>query len=85
MNFLAKLLRGIAFVPSAVQQIETVFGKQPGADKKKAALALVTTAISAADAIADQNIITPDKFQQGLGQVIDGVVSCLNASVWAKK
>jgi hypothetical protein len=26
-----------------------------------------------------------DKFKDGLGKIIDGVVQCLNASVWAKK
>ncbi len=35
------------------------------------------------DAIAGKNIVDPNKFQDGLGKVIDGVVACLNASVWA--
>jgi hypothetical protein len=85
MNFLSKLLAGIAFVPAAVQQIESIFGKHPGSDKKQAALALVGTAISAADAVANKDILSADQFQQGLGKVIDGVVACLNASAWAKK
>ena len=36
------------------------------------------------DAIANKNIVDPDKFREGLGKIIDGVVACLNASVWAK-
>jgi hypothetical protein len=36
------------------------------------------------DAIANKNILDPNKFQSGLGKVIDGVVDCLNASAWAK-
>jgi hypothetical protein len=30
-------------------------------------------------------IVLEDKFKGGLSKIIDGVVECLNASVWAKK
>jgi hypothetical protein len=36
------------------------------------------------DAIAGKDIVDAGKFQDGLGKVIDGVVLCLNASVWCK-
>ena len=39
---------------------------------------------STSDAVAQKNIVDPDKFRDGLGKIIDGVVACLNASVWAK-
>jgi hypothetical protein len=35
------------------------------------------------DAIANKNIVDANKFQDGLSKVVDGVVACLNASVWA--
>jgi len=38
-----------------------------------------------ADAVASRDIVDATKFTEGLGKVIDGVVECLNASVWAKK
>ena len=85
MNFLAKLLQGIAFVPAIVQGVEGVFGSKCGANKKAAALSFVQTAVSATDAVANKTIIDPNKFQDGLGKLIDGVVECLNASVWANK
>lgn len=85
MNFLSKLLQGIAFVPAIVQGIEGVFGAKSGANKKAAALSFVQTAISATDAVTNKNIVDAQKFQDGLGKVIDGVVACLNASVWATK
>jgi hypothetical protein len=85
MNFLAKLLQGIAFVPAVVQGVEGVFGAKTGATKKAAALSVVQTAVSATDAIANKNVVDPNQFQEGLSKVIDGVVSCLNASVWASK
>jgi len=84
MNFVSKLLQGIAFVPAIVQGVEGVFGAKSGANKKAAAMSFVQTAISATDAVANKNIIDPNKFQDGLGKLIDGVVQCLNASVWAE-
>ena len=85
MNFLSKLLQGIAFVPAIVTGVEQIFGAKSGSNKKAAALSFVQTAVSATNAIESKNIVDPQKFQDGLGKVIDGVVACLNASVWAKK
>ncbi len=85
MNFVAKLLQGVSLVPTIVQGVEGLFGSKTGTTKKDAALAIVQTAISATDAITNKQIIDGGKFQDGLSKVIDGVVDCLNASVWAKK
>lgn len=85
MNFLSKLLQGIAFVPAVVQGIEGFFGAKSGNDKKNAALSFVQSAISMTDAVASKDIADSGKFSDGLGKVIDGVVQCLNASVWANK
>jgi hypothetical protein len=85
MDFLSKLLQGIAFVPAIVHGIEGSFGAKSGSDKKAAALSFVQSAVGAADAISSKNIVDANKFQDGLGKVIDGVVACLNASVWAHK
>jgi len=85
MNFLATLLRGIAFVPAVVTGIEGLFGSKSGGDKKDAALQFVGAALSVTDAVANKQIVNEDQFKTGVGQVIDGVVQCLNASVWAKK
>ncbi len=84
MNFLAILLRGISFIPAIVHGIEALFGSKSGADKKDAALNFATAALSLTDAVANKNIVDPDKFRDGLGKIIDGVVACLNASIWAK-
>lgn len=35
-------------------------------------------------AVAARDIVDPEKFRQGIGLVIDGMVQCLNASAWAK-
>lgn len=84
MNFLAKLLRGIAFVPAVVHGIEALFGAKFGGDKKEAALSFVGSALSLTEAVINRDIVDEVKFKDGLGKIIDGVVECLNASAWAK-
>jgi hypothetical protein len=84
MNFLATLLRGIAFVPAVVQGVESLFGSKTGSDKKDAALNFVASALSITEAVSKKEIIDVEKFRGGLGQIIDGTVQCLNASAWAK-
>ncbi len=85
MNFLSTLLRGIAFVPSVVQGVENLFGNKAGTDKKDAALNFVSSALAITEAVSQKEIVDVDKFRGGLGQIIDGTVQCLNASVWAAK
>lgn len=85
MNFLNMFLRGISLVPGVVQGVEGLSGAQTGSQKKDAALSIVGSAINLADAVSNKQIVDPDKFQGGVGKVIDGVVDCLNASLWAAK
>jgi hypothetical protein len=84
MSFLAKLLRGFAFIPAIVHGVEALFGSKSGVDKKEAALSFVGAALSLTEAIANREIVDDQKFKDGLSKIIDGVVQCLNASAWAK-
>jgi hypothetical protein len=84
MIFLASLLRGISFVPAVVHGIEALLGSKSGGEKKQAVLSFVGAALGITDAVANKQIVDGDKFNAGLGKVIDGVVDCMNASVWAK-
>jgi len=84
MNFLAILLKGISFIPAVVHGVEAIFGSRSGNEKKEAALSFVTSALSITEAVSQREIVDEDKFRDGLGKVIDGVVQCLNASAWAK-
>lgn len=84
MNFMMMFLRGIAILPSLVQGIEQIYGAKTGADKKAAALDVVSSAVKMTDAVTNKTILNADDFTKGLGAVIDGVVACFNASVWAK-
>jgi hypothetical protein len=36
-------------------------------------------------AVAAREIIFPDQFKNGISQIVDGVVMCMNSSAWAKK
>ena len=85
MNFLSKLLQGVAFLPSIVTAVEGLFGSKAGNQKKDAALSFVSAALSLSEAITSKDIVDEGRFKDGLGKVIDGVVDCLNASVWAKR
>jgi hypothetical protein len=84
MNFLAKLLRGVAFIPAVVHGIEALFGAKKGEEKKEAALSFVGAALSLTEAISNRDIVDEGKFREGLSKIIDGVVQCLNASAWAR-
>jgi hypothetical protein len=84
MNFLSKLLQGIAFIPAVVHGIEGLFGSRSGNDKKEAALSFIEAALSMGEAISSKDIVDDDKFRSGLSKVVDGTVECLNASIWAK-
>jgi hypothetical protein len=85
MDFLAQLLRGIAFVPALVNGIEGLFGNKSGAEKKDAAMSFLQNALATVDAVAAREIIDPEKFRAGISQIIDGTVMCLNASTWCKQ
>lgn len=84
MNFLTILLRGITLVPGVIQGVESLFGSKTGAQKRDAALSIVGSTINLADAVSKKTIADAASFTAGLGQIIDGVVACLNASVWFK-
>ena len=84
MDFVKLFLRGVALLPSVVQGVEALFGAKTGAQKKDAAMSIVEAAINVVDAVEQKTIVDPTAFTAGLSAVIDGVVACLNASIWHK-
>jgi hypothetical protein len=85
MNFVKLFFRTIVLIPGVVQGTEALFGAKTGEQKKKAAVEVVGAAINIADAVTMKHIADADKFENGLSMLIDGVVMCLNASLWAKQ
>ena len=83
MEFLKMFLRGIALVPGLVQGVESLYGAETGVQKKSAALEIVSSSINMADAVSAKHIADAGRFTKGLDMIIDGVVECLNASLWA--
>jgi hypothetical protein len=84
MNFLNQLLRGISFIPALVSGIEAMFASKSGNEKKDAAMSFLENALQMSDAVAEREIVDPDRFRDGVSRIIDGVVECMNASAWAK-
>jgi hypothetical protein len=85
MSFLKLFFRTIALLPGVIQGTEALFGQGTGEQKKKAALEIVGTAINITDAVTKKQIADSDRFTAGLSAIIDGVVTCLNASIWANQ
>ncbi len=84
MDWMKVLTRTMALVPEAIAGAEALPGNRTGEQKKAAAVEIVGVAIDVANAVSTKHIADADGFTAGLGQIIDGVVACLNASVWAK-
>jgi hypothetical protein len=85
MDFLKLFLRAIVLIPGIIQGTEAMFGAKSGEQKKKAAVEIVGSAINIADAVTMKQIADSGRFTEGLSAIIDGVVTCLNASIWAKQ
>jgi hypothetical protein len=84
MDFFSKLLQGIAFLPAIITGVENFFSTHSGAEKQAAAISFIQTAISMGEAVANRQITDEVKFKDGLTQIVNGIVECLNASSWAK-
>jgi hypothetical protein len=84
MPFLQTLLQTIAYIPGIVTSVEGLFNHRSGADKRDAVMSFLQTALSMTDAVAGKEIVDEPKFKEGLSQIINGTVECLNASVWAQ-
>lgn len=64
--------------------IEAMFASKSGNEKKDAAMSFLENALQMSDAVAEREIVDPDRFRDGVSRIIDGVVECMNASAWAK-
>lgn len=85
MDFLKLFLRGVAMLPGVIQGTEALFGASTGERKRTATVEIIGAAINITDAVTKKQIADADKFTAGLNAIIDGVVMCLNASLWAKQ
>ncbi len=84
MAFLSKLLQAIAFVPGIITSVEGLLTHRSGVEKKDAVISFLESALQTGGDVMSHDIVDQEGFKQGLSQVVDGTVRCLNASVWAK-
>jgi len=47
-------------------------------------MSFLENALAMPDAIASREIFQPEQFKNGISQIGDGVVLCMNSSAWAK-
>ena len=85
MNFISKLLKIIAMLPSIISGVETVYAGLKGDQKQQTVRDFIGTSLNIAEAISAKDIVDNDAFQDGLKQANDGIVKMLNASVWYKR
>lgn len=83
MNFTNKLLQAIAFIPGLVTAVEGLFAHRSGESKRDAVMSFLQSALSMSDALGQKEIVNEAQFRDGLSQIVNGTVECLNASVWA--
>ena len=85
MDFAAKLLQGLSFLPALVNGIEGVFGNRTGQEKKTAALSFLEATLSIGQALGAREITDEAKFRDGLSKMVDGAVECLSSSAWSQQ
>lgn len=73
------VLRAMVVIPSAVNAAEELHAAHTGEEKRKAALESIAASLKITDAVAGREIVDPERFTAGLGQIVDGVVACMNA------
>lgn len=69
----------LTLIGQTVVQIETALVGQTGADKRKAAIALIGPIIMTSQMVSGKRIADPALLQTGIGQITDGVVAVLNS------
>lgn len=85
MDFAAKLMQGLSFLPAIVNGIQGLFGDRSGQEKKTAALSFLEATLSIGEALSARQITDEAKFREGLSKMVDGAVECLSASAWTQK
>ena len=84
MPFLTLFLRALTQLPTIITEIESLHTSSSGQQKRQAAIDLVGSVINLAEAVSTKQIIDSTQFTAALGVIVDGIVACLNASIWSK-
>jgi hypothetical protein len=79
------IFKVLGFLPNIIELVEKLFGPKTGKDKLATAQALVTAALAGVEGLSGKEIVDNALFEEGQKQAIEGIVKCLNASIWYKK
>lgn len=69
----------LTLIAQVVVQIETALQGQDGADKRRAAIALIGPIIRTSQIVSGKKIANAALLETGIGQITDGVVAVLNS------
>jgi len=75
----ATIANDLTLIAQVVVQIETALQGQTGADKRKAAIALIGPIIKTSQIVSGKKIADAALLETGIGQITDGVVAVLNS------
>ena len=84
MDFLKIFLRSISLLPSLVQGVEALFGAKSGRAEEGRRRWRSWGRHQYGGCGEHEADCRSGKFTAGLNLIVDGVVECLNASLWAK-
>jgi hypothetical protein len=73
------LSNDLTLIGQVIVQIETALQGQTGADKRKAAIALIGPIIKTSQIVSGKKIADAALLDTGIGQITDGMVAILNA------
>ena len=64
--------------------MEGLFGNHSGQQKKESVITFLSAAMQLSEAVTKREIVDEPKFKEGLSQIVNGIVACLNASSWSQ-
>lgn len=76
---IATVANDLTLIAQVVVQIETALQGQTGADKRRAAIALIGPIIKTSQIVSGKKIADAALLETGIGQITDGVVAVLNS------
>lgn len=79
-NFLNKVLKAIAYLPTIILGAEHILGPHTGQTKKQMVDDITNSIIDTVNATAGKDIVDEKEFNDGKGKAIDGILQMLNAT-----
>jgi hypothetical protein len=93
MTFFRRFVRALALMPVIVQGVQSLYlypagspAPDPGNGRmRRAAVTIAIASFNGTASVWPREVRDPAAFTEGLGQIVDGIVACLMASIWTSK